>query len=488
MRPSDPLYQSQWHLAAIGDIERIWDEFSGAGVKVGVHDGSAQMSHPDLAPNHDPALRPVIDGVAYASTGADAHATAVAGLIGAALNGEGGVGVAWGASLSSVNFLGANSIEMDPLDPGRAVASRLVQAFEQTAIFDVVNHSWGFGADYLAVPDVYVGMKSGWTHAAATGRGGLGTIQVKSAGNEGRSADAVWEHSAPELIVVGALAGPVTGYSNHGASLLVSAPGGRSDDGLVTTDLVGTAGYNIAPFTSSPSDYTNRFLGTSGAAPVVSGVVALMLDAAPGLGWRDVQEILSLTAQLRGSAIGATGTVPGENGAWLLNGAADWNGGGRHFHLSYGYGAVDAFAAVRMAEAWSLFGGPRTAANDVVRATGQVTFNQSAPGFGGVFERTIAVGGTADMQLEFATLRLSVSGTPSLAGLKLSLVSPAGTEVSLVGRDLPGSSLEWSFGMQAFRGESSAGTWTIRLSNEVSLSTVTLGWASSCTAIRRTAR
>ena len=37
--------------------------------------------------------------------------------------------------------------------------------------------------------------------------------------------------------------------------------------------------------------------GTSFATPVAAGVVALMLEANPSLGWRDVQEILARTAQ-----------------------------------------------------------------------------------------------------------------------------------------------------------------------------------------------
>ncbi len=37
---------------------------------------------------------------------------------------------------------------------------------------------------------------------------------------------------------------------------------------------------------------------------MVSGVVALMLEANPGLGWRDVQEILAHTARHVGSEVG----------------------------------------------------------------------------------------------------------------------------------------------------------------------------------------
>ena len=91
---------------------------------------------------------------------------------------------------------------------------------------------------------------------------------------------------------------------------------------------------------------------------MVSGVVALMLDANAGLGWRDVQNILAASARHTGSDsgdLGAEAAHANENGEWFFNDAANWNGGGMHFSNDYGYGLVDAYAAVRMAEVWSLF-------------------------------------------------------------------------------------------------------------------------------------
>jgi len=61
--------------------------------------------------------------------------------------------------------------------------------------------------------------------------------------------------------------------------------------GIKTTDLMGAAGYNEGDYTRT--DAFTGFGGTSSAAPVVSGVTALMLDANPNFGWRDVQKILA---------------------------------------------------------------------------------------------------------------------------------------------------------------------------------------------------
>ena len=93
-----------------------------------------------------------------------------------------------------------------------------------------------------------------------------------------------------------------------------------------------------------------QFGGTSAAAPIVSGVVALMLDANPYLGYRDVQEILAYSAR-------QTSVTSG----YQYNGATNWNGAGLHFSNDFGAGLVDAHAAVRLAETW---GPQHTPANE----------------------------------------------------------------------------------------------------------------------------
>src|SRR5206468_6417226 len=131
-----------------------------------------------------------------------------------------------------------------------------------------------------------------------------------------------------------------------GACVLVTAPTRASfattDGVVVTTDLTGTDGYNLGPSGTGADDYTDQFGGTSAAGPMVTGVVALMLEANPAIGWRDVQNILAASAKHTGSAFGATSPGTNENGNWFLNGAANWNGGGMHFSNDYGYGKVDA--------------------------------------------------------------------------------------------------------------------------------------------------
>ena len=81
------------------------------------------------------------------------------------------------------------------------------------------------------------------------------------------------------------------------------------------------------------TNYTDTFNGTSAATPVVSGAVALILEANPDLDWREVQDILVRTARQTDP------THPG----WSLNGAD------LYVNHDYGFGAIDVGAAVDLA-------------------------------------------------------------------------------------------------------------------------------------------
>jgi subtilisin-like proprotein convertase family protein len=76
--------------------------------------------------------------------------------------------------------------------------------------------------------------------------------------------------------------------------------------------------------------------GTSFATPVISGVIALMLEVNPDLGWRDVQAILALTAR----------QTDLDDESWVTNGA------GLHHSYKYGFGIVNAYSAVTKAKNW----------------------------------------------------------------------------------------------------------------------------------------
>ncbi|MEQ1718682.1 MAG: S8 family serine peptidase, partial [Hyphomicrobium sp.] len=479
--PSDnDLYSIQWHFGYMGDIQTIWDEYSGAGVHVGVYDDGLQYTHPDLAANYDASLQVTVEGqfvdplqstITYWSP----HGTAVAGLIAAANNGIGTVGVAWGASLTGVNIFSFSA------DINNNYAGFL-EAASQTDYFDVTNHSWGkfpgFWQDGVsAVQDQ--GLIDRWFAALETGRGGLGTINVKAAGNADQNSNGDKSGSTRATIAVGAYDddGDASYYSSYGANLLVSAPSsgvvdfffGAINRGQVTTDLtevfdtgngVLPLGYNGLP----DDDYTNGFGGTSGATPIVSGVVSLMLDANENLGWRDVQNILAYSAHEIGSGVGGT-RLNDENNTWKYNGAGNWNGGGLHYSEDYGFGGVDAYNAVRMAEVWTLFSGPQASANE--SSFKQTTTEAVTLVDGKVTDIHFNFGGP-EFNVDFVDVSIDISHT-KLDDLEISLISPDGTVSSLVDfrfelfytPDLQEATL--TFGANGFRGENGAGDWTIRI-------------------------
>jgi Ca2+-binding RTX toxin-like protein len=485
--PGDSLAATQWHLFRLGDLARIWDEFTGAGVHVGIYDDGVQYTHHDLNANYDPTRHVVIGATTFDGDnvlGIDGHGTAVAGLIAAENDGNGTVGVAFGASLTGVNIFDTASA----LDINAAVPTGFYNAIAQSNRYDVVNNSWGSEPGFLAFQNIDVAGSfaaltlAGWASASAIGRGGLGTIVVKSAGNDERDAQGDGLNASRYTITVAAIgdSGFAASYSNHGASILVGAPGSEFESngglGILTTDLLGTDGYNLRSDSLASADYTDDFGGTSAAGPIVAAVVALMLDANAGLGWRDVQNILAASATHTGSAIGATSlTGTFENGFWYFNEADNWNGGGMHAHANYGYGHLNAYNAVRMAEVWTLFAPAQNSANEVSASTGTVPSGAAIPD---LTQISVSVALATDFEIEHVALTVTFTHA-NFIDLDLYLISAEGTTVRLLDGSAGSTTasaggLTWTFGIETLRGETSAGTWTVVFDDVVGGSSGTL--------------
>lgn len=474
--PNDPLYARQWHLPMIGNVARIWDDYTGQGVTVALYDDGLQYTHPDLAAHYDASRHFRFNGTTYdpmPPTRGDAHGTACAGLIGAvADNGLGGAGVAPGVTLTAMNYLGdlQNAYDWD-----RQETSALYDAAMRWAAgFDIMSNSWGTRPEYadeLNLNEPGNGSAVDAVHfewVAAHGRGGLGTIIVKAAGNESMNANGDGTNASRHTITVAAVkeSGFVAGYSNFGSSILIAGPAAS-----YTTDLVGNRGYNSSGGLDGDSlgtvDYTSTFNGTSAATPVVAGVAALMLEANAGLGWRDVQSILALSAHHTGSAIGAAARGA-EEGTWLTMAGQQWNGGGAIYHASYGFGMVDAFAAVRMAEVWSrLFPEAQTSANERHIAAVYDGFSITIPDSDGLAASPEAkVVFAVEDSIRIDSVQVTLGVRHSFSGdLVIVLRSPTGEEIKLFNREGGGSLMDgllrWTFAAEAFRGMDSAGTWEV---------------------------
>lgn len=130
-----------------------------------------------------------------------------------------------------------------------------------------------------------------------------GTIIVASAGNSIGHAVAT-PANCPGVIAVAALrhAGTKVSFSNLGPEIALSAPGGNCVNTTVGTPclypIVTTS--NSGPTTPADSIYTDSVapsLGTSLSAPLVSGTVALMLSAQPGMTPQQTALVIRSTAR-----------------------------------------------------------------------------------------------------------------------------------------------------------------------------------------------
>ena len=236
-----------------------------------------------------------------------AHGQACAGIIAGLHNGIGVQGVAPNVDLITGNiFLGGETTQ--------DLANTITWAKNQGA--DVMSNSWGYSSCTFSSST----LTNALNDANSTGRGGLGCVIVFASGNDYGSCVS-YPANVSSVIAVGAFGndGIKSDYSNAGSALDLAAPsndissaGFLSGAGVRTVDRMGSAGY-------SSGNYTNTFGGTSAACPVVAGVAALVLSVDATLNSGAVKNILYTTAK----DFGSTG-----------------------FDNSYGWGAVDAEAAV----------------------------------------------------------------------------------------------------------------------------------------------
>jgi subtilisin-like proprotein convertase family protein len=450
--PTDIKFGSEWNLTgAIAGIRvaGAWQNYTGVGVRIGIVDDGIDYTHSDLSPNYVTAMQydaVTPDGSAL-GTSADDHGTTVAGVLAAARNGTGLVGVAYDSGIAGIRIgYGANGNSAQYADALRHLAS---------SGFDVGNCSWGYSTPYQDNFNTYwSSSKSAIQYDVQSGRHGLGVPIVYAAMNNRGAGDNVNYHNYqndPFVITVAATDanGKVASFSNPGAALLVSAPG----TSIVSDDRVGSAGW-------SSGDYAT-VQGTSYSAPAVAGVIVLMLQANPNLGFRDVQQILAYSARQTDTA----------NSGWQTNGAMNWNGGGLHFSHDYGFGIVDATAAVHLAESWNM----QSTFADMSTETLVHTDNLTYAG-GGSIHSQISLATPLSVQKMVVDLNITDA---NVKGLTVSLTSSAGTTAILASHPASGtgSGIVFETSANNFWGENAAGTWTLTVSDGLAGDTGKLnGW------------
>ncbi len=373
--PGDPLLPQQWHLDA---PEAAADLRAGIGVRapgawavskgtrdvvVAVADDGFDLTHPDfggegkvaLARNYFVRRGELRSNGNVLPRPGDYHGSPCAGVAIAEANGTGTLGVAPGCSFAAVRF---------PLSvPDDALAAMLIDIAE---FADVVSCSWGYGPAYVPMSNH---LRETISELAATGGPhGRGVVFCVAAGNNNcpvrDETNSVpyqylrngvvrthygpvnrWLAAHPDVVTVSAVSsmGWRSAYSSWGNEIDVCAPSDNWDDlrvvntrgrGVVTVD---NEGYGPGSDFTPDSRYTKSFGGTSSATPTVAGVAALVRSVNPELSASEVRDLLRESADKDLVVFSET----------AINAPGDFDT--RGFSQWYGWGKVDAHAAVRRA-------------------------------------------------------------------------------------------------------------------------------------------
>lgn len=513
-----PNYYGQWHLLNqmpitslnAGLDANVWGAWqrglTGNGVVIAIIDDGTQGNHPDLvgsfrndyswdfemdvATNNAQAYR----GLPQAPN--NNHGTAVAGVAAATGgNGIGMTGAAPGANVAAQRFLvssfagGISENQAEAWAIGFQGQKNNSDEFDPSVAFTgpvapvrVMNHSYGpnegygKGADWELVP------------AALAASAEKKVIHVYSAGNQRgewttQDSNTILANTSPNVIVVAAMGsdGKYSDYSSFGANVLVTAPSSSRDPAgqlfISTLDRTGAVGYNDQEDGEDPffapsgigdlNNYVSRFGGTSSAAPLVSGIMALGVEANAHMDLRMARHLIAQTSR----------KVDAADPGWVTNAA------GYHFNKAYGFGLIDA-------DAFTL------SATQVESMTALTVFTEieqmlSEQNFGSgnlTLTQIYSVNQASPQPLEYVQVKITLSGLETntatygsgagaiLGDISGTLISPAGTSYQLFSndRDLIASynanravadTLDWTFTSYAYFGEQINGNWTVSLHN-----------------------
>lgn len=445
----DPMYNEQWYLNNVGqssgpsgldiNVLPVWAQgISGKGVVVAILDDGLDHTHPDLRANYDARASYDFndydeDPMPNSKDSSNCHGTKCAGEVAAeAGNDICGVGVAFNSSIGGIRMLDGNVT--DTIE-GSALS------FKKDFI-DIYSCAWGpkddgkrFGRPgTLASKALELGTKEG--------RNGLGSIFVWATGNGGLTDDDCncdGYTTSVYTISVGAISdhGLSTYYTESCASTLaVTYSGGshreKKENKIVTTTL--------------NHKCTDEFKGTSSAAPLAAGIIALALEANGNLTWRDVQHLIVETSLM---------TSPLDEG-WRRNGAGKW------FNQKFGFGRMDASALVTKARGWTNVNNLRTCWSDKNDGPWSIPS-------GGTVLIAMNVSACADTNSEVKSLE-HVQVVLSLkhrhrGRVSIELISPSGTRTQLLKTRRNDKSTkglkDWVFMSVHFWGEDPKGVWTL---------------------------
>jgi len=452
--PNDPYFSDQWHLQNTGqttggvvgediNVTSVWNNYNGSGIVISVIDDGLDHSHPDIDPNYSPSNSYdwCNDDPDPSPQSFNGHGTAAAGV--AAAVGDNGIdvtGAAYGATLAGSTLIACGTSDQMEAD---------ALSFQMNDI-DIYTNSWGPADDGETLEAPGPITLSALENGAYNGRSGLGNIYTWAAGNGLESDDnANYDGYANSryTIAVTAIthAGEQSYYAEPGANILVAAHSNGDGEGITTTDIEGSGGYDSG-------NVTNNFGGTSSATPLAAGVIALILEANGNLTWRDIQYILVQSSRVNDP----------NDSSWEINGA------GLNVSHKYGFGAIDAGAAVSLAENWTNVNMESNFSYGPFSPNTEITDNDET-------WNEFSVNITADIKIESIDIITDITHT-SRGDLDIVLVSPSGKESWLAesrGDNGNGYS-DWLFNTVHHWGEDAVGEWKLKMRDTVNSDVGTL--------------
>ncbi|XP_041658273.1 proprotein convertase subtilisin/kexin type 7 [Cheilinus undulatus] len=448
---NDPYYPRQWHLH--NDLNKgldinvtgVWEHnITGQGVTVVVVDDGVEHTHQDIQPNYSPEGSYDLnsndpDPMPHPDVHSDNHhGTRCAGEIAAVPNNSYcAVGVAYGSKVAGIRVLDG------PLtDSLEAVAFN-----KHYQVNDIYSCSWGPDDDGHTVDGPHPLGKAALQHGVIAGRKGFGSIFVVASGNGGQYDDNCnYDGYANSIytITVGAVDenGRMPFYAEECASMLAVtfSSGGNKLRSIVTSDWSMQQGTGC----------TDYHTGTSAAAPLAAGMVALMLQVRPCLSWRDVQHIIAFTA-----------TKCDNSADWRVNGAGFY-----HSH-QHGFGLLNAWRLVNAAKVWESVPFLVSYQSSVIKE------DASIPSYPDQLTRTWKVS-SADLKqsgmetLEHVAVTVTITH-PCRGNVEIVLVCPSGI-TSVIGarravdRD-PAGYQDWTFSTVRCWGEKAEGLYMLKISD-----------------------
>ncbi|MDZ7813566.1 MAG: Ig-like domain-containing protein [Ideonella sp.] len=374
----------------LGQLEEAWNlgltGLSGKGIKVGINEGTSVNLNDTAAFD----MGRVVAGSHFGdSSGAHGHNT----------------GLRMAGSLTG-SFTGP------------AYDSTIKWSNGDVSGLDVSN--WSVAA--------YGNLNPMWNLAVSTtGRGGLGTVWVISAGNNNGMDNTAMSVDTKNPIAIAAasldnLSGGHAGFSTSGPAVWVAH-----------------AGWG----------------GTSYASPGLAGQVALLLQANPDLGVRDVKNILANAATYLPTATPTKG--------FGMNGGDTFNGAGFHYSNDVGFGSSNVYNAARLAKDWLRQGEASTLQRNWETQSPVALTSGTSISAKGQTATTVTISVTDDMRLEALQLHQFMDST-HFDKMRVWITSPAGTTSELTEGNTLIKQAHESFDLTShkFFGESSKGTWTVR--------------------------